>query len=144
MCNKRTYASVTSNPCECGYLQYYAANPYSPIAFDKKTQEFQFVYMEEGCAGKSVLVIYHCPFCGGAAPESRRDQLFEAIPQAEEERLAEILGPVRTMDDAISHRADHVRANPICHLTDIDPTFGQFRDRVEFFVIRCDKILAVK
>jgi hypothetical protein len=92
---KQTYASVTEKPCTCKYLQNSADDPDNPIEFDVRTAEFHFVYDD------SMLVIYHCPFCGGAAPESKRATLFTQIPRAEQERLQELLRGIRTMDDAI-------------------------------------------
>jgi hypothetical protein len=92
---KQTYASVTDKPCTCKYLQNAADDPDNPIEFDVRTAEFHFVY------GDNMLVIYHCPFCGGAAPESKRALLFTQIPHAEQERLQELLREVKTIDDAI-------------------------------------------
>lgn len=92
---KRTYASVTEEPCTCGYLQNAADDPDNPIVFDARTAEYQFSYVG------AMLVIYHCPFCGGAAPESKRDLLFAHISEAEQNRLLELLSDIQTIDDAI-------------------------------------------
>jgi hypothetical protein len=99
---KPTFASVTEQSCTCDYLQKEANDPESPIIFDEPTGEYQFTYQEPGCEGRSTLVIYHCPFCGGTAPESKRALLFAVIPRAEEERLAEILAPIQTIKDALA------------------------------------------
>lgn len=93
--SKRTYSSVTEEPCTCGYLQNAADVPDNPIVFDARTAEYQFAY------GGAMLVIYHCPFCGGAAPESKRDLLFAQIPEAEQHRLLDLLSGVQTIDGAI-------------------------------------------
>ena len=93
---KRTHASVTEELCTCGFLQDAADDPRSPITFDAETAEYQFVY------GREMLLIYHCPFCGGAAPESKRSLLFAQIPDTEEERLARVLDGVETIDQAVS------------------------------------------
>lgn len=92
---KRTFASVTEEPCTCGYLQNAADDPDNPIVFDARTAEYQFSY------GGAMLVIYHCPFYGGAAPESKRDLLFAQIPEVEQDRVLELLSGVQTIDDAI-------------------------------------------
>lgn len=103
--DKRTSASVTNTPCACGYLQEAADDPINPIEFDQRTNEFQFRYWEDQCGPeggcRATLLIYHCPFCGGAAPKSKRDLLFAKIPRAEEARLAELFAPIRTLADAI-------------------------------------------
>ena len=92
---KPTYASVTELPCTCGYLQNAADDPSNPIVFDSQTAEYQFSY--DG----AMLVIYHCPFCGGAAPEAKRALLFQLIPDAEQERLSQLLHGIATIDAAI-------------------------------------------
>jgi hypothetical protein len=95
--SKRTYASVTKKTCNCGNLQSAADDPDNPIRFEEETNEFHFVYSD------GMLVIYHCPFCGGAAPESKRALLFAQIPRSEEERLAKLLHPITTIDDALKN-----------------------------------------
>jgi hypothetical protein len=94
--SKPTFASVTEVPCTCRYLEKRANDPRTPIVFDEATGEYQFVYKSE------MLVIYHCPFCGGAAPESKRALLFAQISAAEEERLANLLDGITTIDDALA------------------------------------------
>jgi hypothetical protein len=86
---------VTDVRCTCRYLQCEAEEPESPILFDAETREYHFA-----CGG-NVLVIYHCPFCGGAAPPSQRPLLFAAIPAQEQERLARLLRPVRSVRSAL-------------------------------------------
>lgn len=56
---KRTHSSVTEELCVCNYLQNAAEDPQNPIEFDPSTSEYQFAF------GGAMLVIYHCPFCGG-------------------------------------------------------------------------------
>lgn len=60
-----------SETCACNYLQYAADDPQNPIRFDEVGRMYQFTYQEPDCVGLSVLLIYHCPFCGGAALRSR-------------------------------------------------------------------------
>jgi len=93
---KPTHASVTEEPCTCGYLQNSHDDPLNPITFDAETAEYQFAY------GRHVWVIYHCPFCGGAAPKSKRGLLFAQIPDSEAERLASVLDGIETIDQAVS------------------------------------------
>lgn len=93
--SKPHHASVTGESCACNYLQNAADDPRSPIKFDAETAEYQFAY--EG----ATLVIYHCPFCGGAAPRSKRHLLFTQITDEEESRLAAMLDGIETIDDAL-------------------------------------------
>lgn len=86
---------LRKNPARAGIYKNAADDPDNPIVFDARTAEYQFSY------GGAMLVIYHCPFCGGAAPESKRDLLFAQIPAAEQNRLLDLLSGVQTIDDAI-------------------------------------------
>lgn len=103
---KRTFASLTNELCRCGYLQQQADDPRSPIVFDRKLNEYNYVYPcapgDGDCEGsKSMLRIYHCPFCGGVAPESKRDLLFAVITAEEEQRLTELVRGITSLDDAV-------------------------------------------
>lgn len=104
--HKPIFASVTDEICRCGYLQEQADDPRSAIVFDRELNEYNYVYPcapgDGDCEGAtSMLRIYHCPFCGGAAPESKRDLLFAVITAEEEERLTELLRGIRSLDDAV-------------------------------------------
>lgn len=113
--SKPTHSSVTEKLCECRYLEDAANDPDLPIQFEETAGEFQFQYEEQrpSCFqylsraiwGHSVpaamLVIYHCPFCGGAAPKSKRHLLFATISRDEESRLSKLLKSIKTIDDAI-------------------------------------------
>lgn len=102
-----TFASVTDEPCGCGYLHRQADDPRSAIRFDRQLNEYNYIYPcapgDGDCEGAtSMLRIYHCPFCGGAAPESKRDLLFAVITTEEEQRLTELLRGINSLDDAVS------------------------------------------
>ncbi|MFI5381320.1 MAG: hypothetical protein ACHRHE_18640 [Tepidisphaerales bacterium] len=112
MADRRTFASVTDTACTCGYLQRAADDPRLPIVFDPQTGEFHFTYREPGSQGPSTLVIYHCPFCGGAAPQSKRHLLFAAIPPEEEDRLSKLLASVKTIRSALKRLGKPERDDP--------------------------------
>ena len=103
MSYKPTSRSVTDVPCTCTYLQSAADDPDNPISFDKRTEEFEFCYTHGtgDDAYPARLMIYHCPFCGGAAPKSKRDLLFARIEDNEVDRLAELLAPIQTLADVL-------------------------------------------
>ncbi|WP_145289313.1 hypothetical protein [Pirellulimonas nuda] len=86
--------------CTCGYLQRAADEPGTPIVFDATTNEYLFVYPQQEGPGLADLVIYHCPFCGGAAPASKRQLLFHVVPSAEVSRLKELMRPIRSIRQA--------------------------------------------
>jgi len=102
---KPTFASVTEQSCVCRYLTNAAADPQSPIVFDPRLNEYNFVYPDP-CAdgtcgvGNASLRIYHCPFCGGAAPASKRHLLFAIISPEEQQRLDPLLAEIKSVEDA--------------------------------------------
>ena len=108
MSHKPTRSSVTSVLWTCNYLQSAADDPDNPITFDKRTEEFEFCYTHGAGddAYPATLVIYHCPFCGGAAPQSKRDLLFARIEDNEVDRLAELLTPIQTLADVLKLLGD--------------------------------------
>ncbi len=93
---KPTFASVTTKPCKCGWAQNVAAEPYNSVVFDSDTNEYQFRTPKGGS-----LAIYHCPFCGGVMPRSKRAELFAYINEAERNRLASLTAGVNSVADAI-------------------------------------------
>ena len=96
-----TFASVTEEECTCSFLEESAHNPDLPIIFDEVTKEYQVEYKKpSGETGH--MMIYHCPFCGGAAPESLRDKLFAVLSQEEENRLRGLTKNIVTIEDAIA------------------------------------------
>ena len=101
---KPTHASVTEVRCSCGYLERAADHPQSPIVFDVELNEFNIEYPDPDdpdSINKATLRIYHCPFCGGVAPESKRGQLFAHLAFDEEQRICELVRGIRTLDEAI-------------------------------------------
>jgi hypothetical protein len=82
-------------------MEHAAHNPDSPIVFDKELNEFNFECALPGHEHKSQLRIYHCPFCGGAAPKSLRPTLFAIVSQEEQQRLRDLLKEAHTIDDVI-------------------------------------------
>src|SRR5687768_4501390 len=105
--SKPTFESVTEEPCACGFLEHQADDPASPIVFDPALNEYHFEYPSP-CAGpdcpadKAKLMIYHCPFCGGAAPASKRGLLFAVIPAAEQGRLKRLFDGLGTLAEVVT------------------------------------------
>jgi hypothetical protein len=97
MNQKPTRSSVTSEPCGCGYLQRACDEPTVPIVFDEEMGEFQIEHPRGG--GYSVL--YHCPWCGGAAPRSKRSRRFATISTEEATRLRSLTAELTSVDAAI-------------------------------------------
>jgi hypothetical protein len=92
--------SKTDELCDCDTLQNAANNPDLPIVFDAKLNEFHFVFNANG--GEGFFNLYHCFFCGGKAPESKRHLLFATISEAESFRLRELTNSLKTLDDVLA------------------------------------------
>lgn len=130
--------SVTEEPCACGDLERSADDPRSPIVFDAELNEYNLEYTspcgDGTCApGKGSLRLYHCPLCGGAAPESKRDLLFAVIPLDEQRRLNGLLAGVRSIEDALRVLGPPDRDDPhgvMVHQAELDgapPTLQRYR-----------------
>jgi hypothetical protein len=82
--------------CDCRFLERLSREPSVPIEFDPKLNEYHIVG-----AGGGKTMIYHCPFCGGRAPDSRREELFTHITHAESGRLKALTIDLKTVDDVL-------------------------------------------
>jgi hypothetical protein len=89
--------SVTDVACTCNYLERAAAEPDIPIAFDAEMNEYQIAFVNN----RNSATIYHCPFCGGAAPHSKRASFFATITFRESARLAELTSGMATTAQVI-------------------------------------------
>ena len=79
--------------CECGALETLSKEPSIPIVFDAELNEYHLV----GTAQQQIL-IYHCIFCGGQTPASRRDELFMHVTKEEFEKLRKATNGLKTVD----------------------------------------------
>jgi hypothetical protein len=85
-------------PCKCGFLEREANHPDWPIRFDPELNEYHFIH-RTSTAGEAQMMIYHCPFCGGRAPKSRRSEFFHRLTHAEQRRLCELTKDLHTVQD---------------------------------------------
>ena len=86
--------------CKCKYLERESNISDSPIRFDPDLNEYNFVYRTTD-GGEAKLSIYHCPFCGGRAPKSKRSTLWATLSWAERFRLIKLTKHLRTLDDVL-------------------------------------------
>jgi hypothetical protein len=91
--------SVTGEPCTCRFLEGISGEKDSPIVFDAELQEYQLRWpgSEKGSGP-----IYHCPFCGGKAPRSKRASLFAQVSMGEVMRLRDLTRGLATVPEAIA------------------------------------------
>ncbi len=103
---KPTFASVTGKPCSCGFLERAADDLDMPIRFDPPVGEYHFKFPSP-CVGetcpeaKAYLAIYHCPFCGGAAPPCKRETLFTTFSEREVVRLCRLFDGLCTLEEVV-------------------------------------------
>ena len=80
--------------CKCEWFERAAEDPKCPVEFDAELNEYHLVR-----GPKDYRMMYFCPFCGGRAPKSRRDRLFQALTEAERDRLVNLTKEMRTIKD---------------------------------------------
>jgi hypothetical protein len=83
--------------CDCGSLERHSKEPSVPIEFDEKLNEFHIL----GKSGEQIM-IWHCPFCGGRTPRSRRDELFMHVTHAEMQRLNDLTRSLKSVTDVFN------------------------------------------
>jgi hypothetical protein len=76
-----------------------AAEPDVPIEWDDLTGEYHLTWGNENALGN--MIFYHCPFCGGRMPASRREMLFAEVTEAENRRLFRLCSGCETLDAVI-------------------------------------------
>lgn len=104
--------------CDCRTLERLSREPSVPIEFDAKLNEYNI----RGAAGE-LIMIYHCPFCGGRTPDSRRDELFVHVTHAEMERLKILTRGLKTLADVLDVFGSPDRDDPAgCGITRDDGT----------------------
>lgn len=69
-----------------------------PIVFDSRMNEYHLTHVGRGKKGYSL--IYHCPWCGGRAPYSKRATFFAVITSSEMTRLQKLTAGLKSLDDA--------------------------------------------
>jgi hypothetical protein len=92
----RDMPDENAEPCGCRWLEREASEPESYVKFDAVLNEYHILRRDGG-----YCLIYHCPFCGGAAPKSKRALMFASISDEEEQRLIELTGGLRTIHQVL-------------------------------------------
>jgi hypothetical protein len=92
----RNMPDKNAEPCGCGWLERESNEPDSPVRFDPVLNEYNIIR-----GGGAELRVYHCPFCGGSAPKSKRSLMFAHITDAERGRLIQLTHHLRTVDDVL-------------------------------------------
>jgi len=75
-------------------LENASKEPDHAIQWDEKMNEYYIAY---GKSGR--MMVYYCPFCGGATPKSRRSSMFAHVTDQEEHRITSLFRGIRTVGD---------------------------------------------
>ena len=70
-----------------------------PVEFDEGVNEYHLVV--DSPNGRGIEILRYCPWCGGAAPESRRDELFARLTQTEIGRLTTLTSGLKTLEAVV-------------------------------------------
>jgi hypothetical protein len=91
-------AGLDPYACDCGWLARAADEPAVPVGFDRQTNEY-YIQMRGSGQLEGKIIIRFCPYCGGDAPASKRDELFH--PVAAEDQIQ-----VRQFNEELHTKAD--------------------------------------
>jgi hypothetical protein len=83
--------------CDCRWLDRAARDPLCPIEFDRELNEYHLK------TANGFMLIYHCPFCAGRAPDSLRPQIFATVTPEETTRLHLLTKNLKTEKQVLAH-----------------------------------------
>lgn len=98
--------------------------------------EYYFFYYDGGEEKK--LSIYHCMFCGGAAPDSFRPSKFSVLSEGEIVRLRELTKDLTTVDRVLAAlgRPDSDEAQGVMRITPESDERGEITESFRALVYR--------
>jgi hypothetical protein len=80
----------TKEPCDCGVISAMLNNPSSGLTLEDNT----FLLGDQ-------WHVYHCPFCGGLLPHSRKPIWYPQLTDNERVRLEQLVEGITTAEEAI-------------------------------------------
>jgi hypothetical protein len=113
--------------CGCKWFEQAAQDPDTPVIFDPMMNEFHLVHLN----GKGQSLFYHCPFCGGRAPESLRGSFFANLSNDETARLYLLTENIQTEEDM---RAAHGEPDYVLPISGSSTTPGSDTEAPETVV----------
>ena len=78
--------------CGCKWFERAAKDESIPVVFDEMMNEYHLRHSN----GRGYSLFYHCPFCGGKAPDSLRGTYWTEVSHEESYRLNEITKDIKT------------------------------------------------
>jgi hypothetical protein len=97
-CGGKELSQITekTNECNCSSVINWSQTPTFPIEYDPKYQEFNLL-----AYGKSKLVMYYCPVCGGQLPKSKRSDFFTTPSDEEMNEITAKLKNINKVEDVV-------------------------------------------
>lgn len=85
--------------CTCDWLKNAANDERFPVEYDEQDNQFK-LRCQLGDEKPGYTVLYFCPFCGGRAPDLKKEKIFAQISELEFERLQDIAREIQSIEDA--------------------------------------------
>jgi len=89
----------TTRICHCDWLKNAANDERFPVEYDAQSDTFK-LQCQLGDGNLGYTVLYYCPFCGGKAPNLRKESTFARISEQERLRLQELTRQIKSIEDA--------------------------------------------
>ncbi len=111
--------------CTCDWLKNAADDARFPIEYDRESNEFKLC-CQLGGGEIGYTVLHYCPFCGGKAPDIRKEQTFAQISEQEFLRLQELTRQINSIEDAFRILGKPELGNPELGEAELgEPELGQ-------------------
>ena len=102
-CGGSDHFKKASHDCACGLLERWASDSSLAFEFNSQLNEYHIIHIDPITRreGGAKIMVYFCPGCGGNAPRSKRDQLFEQVSDDELEEYSNLLAGAKTIEDLV-------------------------------------------
>jgi hypothetical protein len=81
--------------CGCKWFDRAAKDDSIPVVFNEMMNEYHLQHTN----GRGHSLFYHCPFCGGKAPDSLRGTYWTEVSHEESYRLQQLTKDIKTPDE---------------------------------------------
>ena len=87
--------------CGCNWFDRSAKDDSIPVVFDEMMNEYHLKHADGGFS-----LFYHCPFCGGKAPNSLRGTYWTKVTHEESHRLEMLTKGIKTPEQLFATFGD--------------------------------------
>lgn len=81
--------------CGCNWFERAAKDDSIPVVFHEMMHEYHLIHND----GRGHSLFYHCPFCGGKAPQSLRGTYWTDVSHKESSRLQALTRGITTPEE---------------------------------------------